>query len=162
MMATDYFNSVAAGFTTVEASNDCGDPLPLNAAMGRAVDRLRHMHNRGGDVYLVGNGGSAAIVAHVQNDFVKAAKIRARLCQDIALLTACSNDLDYAKSMSSPLSIWLKPSDMLIAVSSSGESPNIINAIGVAQTHHATVLTFTGFNPANTIRGTGDLNFYVP
>lgn len=156
MTATAYLSAVAACVLTPIAD------IPLDDAMNRAVNQLALARDRQATVHLVGNGGSASVVAHAQNDLVKACGIKAMVYQDVPLLTAFANDEGYDKCYSDALSIWLNPKDVLIAVSSSGASPNILNATRVATVIGATVITFSGFSHSNPLRARGDLNFYVP
>ena len=160
MTVTEYLGSVAACSLTVEASGPEGD-VPMDVGMARCLEALRYMRVVGGEVHLVGNGGSASIVGHAQADFVKAAKTRARVHQDIALQSAYANDCEYSVAWAKTLEMLMRQSDVLIAVSSSGESPNIIHAVSAARKKHALVITLSGFAPANRLRQLGDLNFYV-
>lgn len=130
----------------------------LDSAMRECVELIRTANR----VHLVGNGGSAAVVAHAQNDLVKAGGIRAHVYQDVPLLTALANDNGYGRNYSDPLAIMLDEGDALIAVSSSGKSPNMHAAALTAKAEGATVITFTGFEPKNPLRQVGHLNFYVP
>lgn len=134
----------------------------LDRAMDAFVNHLALARQRQAMVHLVGNGGSAAIVSHAQNDLVKACQVRAMVYQDVPLLTAFANDHGYHKGYSDALSIWLEDDDVLIAVSSSGASPNILNAARIAKSTGAFVITCTGFSPDNALRQIGHLNFYVP
>lgn len=153
MTATQYLADLGACLTTVIAA-----PYSLEDAMYTFGVHLRHVRM----VHLVGNGGSASVVAHAQNDLVKACGIRALVYQDVPLLTACANDGGYPNSYAQPLSVWLDERDLLVAVSSSGASPNILNAVDVAKRAGTTVVTCSGFKPDNPLRQLGDLNFYVP
>jgi len=161
MTVTEYLGSVAACSLTVEASTGLG-PLTLDGGMMAAVAMLDSMRKQQGEVHLVGNGGSAAIVAHAQNDFVKAAHTRARVHQDIPLQSALSNDCGYEVAWAKSLNMLMRTGDVLIAVSSAGESASIINAVAAARKKHAMVITLSGFEPTNRLRQLGDLNFYVP
>jgi D-sedoheptulose 7-phosphate isomerase len=147
----DYFAGLAECAAGVEAGE-----------LAKAVSWIQEVKRVGGTVHLVGNGGSAAIVAHAQNDFVKAAKVKAQVHQDIPLFTACANDCGWVQGAAMPLSLWIDDDDLLIAVSSSGESRNIHTAVEVARRAAASVITFTGFDAHNTLRKLGDLNFYAP
>jgi D-sedoheptulose 7-phosphate isomerase len=110
----------------------------------------------------MGNGGSAAIVSHVHNDLCKAVGVRAVVFDDTPLLTALANDEGYHEVFRRPLELWADRGDLLIAVSSSGESENIVSAAASAKQKGCTLLTFTGFKPTNRLRQIGDFNIYVP
>ncbi len=156
MTATGYLANLAACLATVEATDS------LDAAMYACDLYLQTVRKQNGVVHLVGNGGSAAIVAHAQNDFVKGCDIRALVYQDVPTLTAYSNDIAYENAYAEPLGLWLQPQDVVIVVSSSGESANILNAAVMAMGTAAAVITMSGFGPSNQLRQLGDLNFYVP
>jgi D-sedoheptulose 7-phosphate isomerase len=139
-----------------------GPIVSLDESIEWLCDALRQVRLSGGTVHLIGNGGSASVVAHVQNDLVKACGIRAMVHQDVPLLTAYANDRGYQHGYANALALWVGSRDVLIAVSSSGESQNIWNSAELANNAGATVVTFTGFLPKNTLREMGHLNFYVP
>ncbi len=158
MTATQYMSDLGACLGTCQATLD-GDPIRIDQAMDVWCQQVGETH---GVVHLVGNGGSASVVAHAQNDLVKACGIRALVYQDVPLLTAYANDHGYPKGYADALAIWLDARDVLIAVSSSGASPNILTAVQVAKKAGAIVITCTGFSPDNPLRQLGHLNFYVP
>lgn len=116
----------------------------------------------GNTMYFVGNGASAAMASHMAADFSKNCNCRAMAFNDIALMTAVSNDIHYEDCFAVPLARFANPGDMLITVSSSGNSPNVIKAIERARTIDVTVVTLSGMNPDNRSRTLGDLNFWVP
>jgi len=133
-------------------------PWTMPDAMGACVSWLKGAHV----VHLMGNGGSAAIVSHAQNDLVKVGKVRALVHQDIPLLTAYANDHGYDQALLRPLGVWLQPDDVVIAVSSSGMSPNLVQASKAALRIGARLITLSGFLPKNHLRQLGHVNFYVP
>lgn len=113
-------------------------------------------------LYIVGNGASAMISSHMAADASKNGQIRARALNDVALLTAVGNDLAYDEVFAVPLMRYADPGDVLLTISSSGNSPNIIRAIEQARTLGMKVITLSGMKPNNHSRSMGDLNFYVP
>lgn len=113
-------------------------------------------------VMIIGNGGSAAIASHLQNDLCKAVGIRAMVFTEPPLLTALSNDISYMAAYRELIHLWADKGDMLIAISSSGRSQNIVDAVNAAR--HAgcgSIITLSGFHPDNPLRGMGDLNCYI-
>merc|ERR1712224_743500 len=94
-------------------------------------------------IYFIGNGGSAAIASHMATDFSKNGKIPSLFINDPSLITCLSNDLGYEKVFSTPLQQIMKNQDILIAISSSGNSKNIINAVTEAQKKNAQIITFS-------------------
>lgn len=115
-----------------------------------------------GRLFFIGNGGSAAIASHMAIDFAKTTGIPSMCFSDGAALTCLANDLGYDQVFAHPMRQHAKPGDILIAISSSGKSPNILNAIAAARDKGATVITFSGMQMDNPMRHLGEMNFYVP
>jgi len=126
------------------------------------VDLLLQVQESKKKVILVGNGGSAAVVAHMQNDLMKGCEVRALVLTEASLFTALINDEGYEAAYQRQVELWGEPGDLLLAVSSSGESGNILHACAAAQRHGMSIVTFSAFNPMNTLRRLGDLNLYIP
>lgn len=115
-----------------------------------------------GKVLLVGNGGSAAIASHVHNDLSKALGVRALTFNDVPLLTALSNDIEYNAAFEKNAELWSETGDLVIAISSSGRSENILRAVIASRANGSHVVTLSGFSPRNPLRQLGDINVYVP
>jgi len=113
-------------------------------------------------VLLAGNGGSSAIVSHVQNDLCKATGVKAMVFTEQPLLTALANDEGYGSVFEWPINMWAESNDLFMTVSSSGQSENIVRGLKAAREKGCRVITMSGFDPNNTSRELGDLNFYVP
>ncbi len=113
-------------------------------------------------IYLIGNGASASMASHFAADLAKNAQLHTEVFSDLSLVTAIANDMGYEHVFSEPLSRRAKEGDMLVAISSSGRSPNVLAAVDVAQAHRLMVVTLSGMEPDNPLRAAGDLNFYVP
>lgn len=159
--ARTYLADLGRLFEVVEATTAAG-PVTVDAAVTPAVEMLLELGRTGRKAMLIGNGGSAAIVSHMQNDLFKMIKLRAMVFTEQPLLTALSNDDGYETVFRQPVERWAEAGDLLIAISSSGESNNILTAVAAARQRGCTVLTFSGFKPTNRLRQTGDINFYVP
>lgn len=130
-------------------------------ALDRAQQLLQETRRLGGIVYVIGNGGSAGIASHFCNDLMKSRLIPSQTLYDTNLLTCLANDIGYENVFSYSLQRLLKPHDLLVAISSSGKSPNILNAVYVARTRRTPVITFSGFAAANPLRTLGELNFWI-
>jgi len=113
-------------------------------------------------IYMVGNGASAMMASHMAADATKNGMIRCLAFNDPALMTAVSNDISYEECFALPLKRFAKPGDVLITISSSGNSPNIIKAIVTAKSIDMYVITLSGMKADNRSRKMGDLNLYVP
>lgn len=113
-------------------------------------------------VYFCGNGGSAGIAQHMTADFLKNGGIFTHNLYGQATLTCLSNDLSYEYVFSKQIELMAKEGELLVAISSSGESENIIKAIETIREIKGRVITLTGFKSDNRIRKMGDWNIYVP
>lgn len=112
--------------------------------------------------FLVGNGASASMASHISADLAKNAFVHTQVFSDLSLITAMANDISYDAVYSEPLRARGNPADMLVAISSSGRSPNIIRAAETARGLGMTVVTLTAMDEDNPLRSAGDLNAYVP
>ncbi len=113
------------------------------------------------NLFLIGNGASASMASHFATDIAKNGKIRARVFTDMSLITALSNDIDFTEVYAEPLKWYGESGDMLIAISSSGNSPNIVKAVQDANSIGITTITLSAMQETNAIRFLGDLNFYL-
>lgn len=113
-------------------------------------------------IFFIGNGGSAAIASHMTIDFMKNGGMHTISLLDSSIITCLGNDYSYANIYDKQIKMLADHEDLLVAISSSGNSENIINAIDVAKEIGARVVTFSGFKLDNRIRTKGDLNVYVP
>ena len=114
-----------------------------------------------GKVIIVGNGGSAAIASHVAIDLTKAANIRSINFNEASLLTCFSNDYGYENWVQQALDFYADKNDIIILVSSSGQSQNIINGAKKAVEMKLPLITLTGFSDDNPLNKLGDINFWV-
>jgi D-sedoheptulose 7-phosphate isomerase len=135
--------------------------LDHEEALQLASSLLSRTQEKQGTVYVIGNGGSAGIASHFCVDLLKNLEIRASTLVDSNVLTAIGNDCGYEHVFSLPLERLMQSKDLLVAISSSGKSPNIIRAVRAAQEKGATVLTLSGFLACNPLRQLGDLNFWL-
>ncbi len=122
---------------------------------------LLETNKKGNKVILSGNGASAAIAAHAALDLTKQAKVKSVAYHDPALITAYSNDYGYDKWLSKLLESHMDKGDLLILISVSGESPNIIEAAKYSRIVGNKVITFTGRDKNNSLKELGDMNFWV-
>ena len=113
-------------------------------------------------VYLIGNGASASMASHISADLAKNAHIHTEVFSDLSLITAIANDLSYEDVFGEPLRHRMVPGDMLVAISSSGQSPNVIHGVLEANKLGGFVVTLSAMAPGNSLRSGGILNFYVP
>ncbi|OGN64791.1 MAG: hypothetical protein A2888_00015 [Chlamydiae bacterium RIFCSPLOWO2_01_FULL_28_7] len=127
-----------------------------------AFSLFKHfIENTRGNVYVIGNGGSAGIASHFCNDLIKALKIASNTLVDSNVLTCLANDYGYENCFSEALKVNMKRDDLLVAISSSGNSKNIINAVNVAKNKKVNVISLSGFLQNNLLRSLGTLNFWL-
>jgi D-sedoheptulose 7-phosphate isomerase len=146
----------------IEAFDRAGGALACSEAMDRAVDLVRGQTAAGRKVIFVGNGGSAGIASHQAVDYWKNGRMRAVSFNDGALLTCVGNDFGYAHVFEKPIEMFADAGDVLIAISSSGQSENILRAAQAGTRTGCRVITLSGFGPDNPLRRLGDVNFYLP
>src|ERR1700759_2335746 len=112
---------------------------------------------RGGRVIFIGNGGSAGIASHLTNDPSKNASVPALCFNDASLITCLANDYGFDTWMLHALRLNARAEDCLVAISSSGRSKNILNAVTMARTLGLGVITLSGMDADNPLRALGDI-----
>lgn len=130
-------------------------------ALCNAIELLKMTKQKGIKIFLIGNGGSSAIAEHMAIDLIKNAGLRALTISGSPMLTTFSNDYGYERVFQKGIQMLADDGDMLIAISSSGASENILNACAEARKKNMTIITFSGFQLDNPLRRLGDLNLYV-
>jgi D-sedoheptulose 7-phosphate isomerase len=142
--------AIAAGY--VAALEVLLDRVDLDA-VERVVERLRRVRDSGGTVFIAGNGGSAATASHWANDLGKATKRSGRipmrvmcLSDNVSWLTALANDEGYERAYAGQLENFAGPDDVLIVISASGNSANLVAAVEVARECSCTTVGFVGFD----------------
>lgn len=140
----------------------------VEGGMDSALERMREAFDdataKGKKVVFIGNGGSNAIASHMAGDISKNGGVRAIAFNDAPTLTMLGNDLGYEHIFSRQLEFYAFDGDVLVAISSSGGSTNILNAAKTAKEKEMRVFTFTGMvkTAENKLRMMGELNFVVP
>ncbi len=131
-------------------------------AMQKLVDLFSEIKESGKQVFFIGNGGSAAIASHMTADFMKNGGMKTYSLYDNSVTTCMGNDYGYEFIFSRPLEFLANQGDLLVAISSSGNSPNIVNAVLVAKKKGLKIVTLSGFQKNNQISHMGTYNVYVP
>ena len=147
---------------TIEVTDGTGKHLGFKDGIELSVDILIQLQAGDQRIYIVGNGGSAAIASHAAIDFWKNGGIPTWTFNDSSLLTCISNDIGYADVFSTPLEMFASKGDLIICISSSGNSENIVKACQAAKKKQCQLITLSGFSPHNNIRTLGNINFFVP
>lgn len=147
---------------SLEVSCDSKDISACDNAFDYWKQMTVELREKGHIIYMVGNGASASMASHFSADLAKNAHVHTQVFTDLALITAVANDLSYDQIFVEPLRRRLTPNDMLVAISSSGNSPNVVNACRFASEVGASVVTVTAMGAENKMRQIGDLNFWIP
>ena len=127
----------------------------------KVVDLIVEAFNNGNKLLFCGNGGSAAMASHVTMDFTKAAGIRAVNFNEADLLTCFANDYGYENWVAKALEFYADEGDLAILISSSGQSPNMLNGAKQAKEMKLPLVTLSGFRADNPLRTMGDVNLWV-
>ena len=135
--------------------NDVSDSM---IAMKKLLLQTR---DKGKKVLIAGNGGSAAMASHVSVDLTKQSGIRTVNFNEADLITCFANDFGYENWVAKAIEFYGDKGDIAILISSSGKSPNMINAAIQAKSMNIPVITLTGFEQNNPLRKFGGLNLWV-
>jgi D-sedoheptulose 7-phosphate isomerase len=157
-----YFARLREIGSQTEATNRDGQYVDIDDAISSAVDMALQVKSCGGRIMFVGNGGSAGIASHMSTDWLKNGGFSALCFNDPAQLTCLGNDLGYERVFALPIEQHGREGDLLVAISSSGKSPNILAAVTAARKIKAGVITLSGFRSDNPLRKLGDINFWLP
>ena len=122
---------------------------------------MRHTQAGGRKVVFAGNGGSAAMASHCAVDFTKNAGIRGVNFNEPDLITCFANDCGYERWLEKALELYADPGDLVVLISSSGKSPNMVRAAEHCRARGLATATFTGFAADNPLRAFGRVNFWV-
>jgi D-sedoheptulose 7-phosphate isomerase len=158
----EYFRHLAKVGIGAEASDSGGRAIAINDAVDRVVKLALNVKQRGSQVMFVGNGGSAGIASHMATDWLKNGGFNAIAFNDASMLTCLANDLGYDQVFAVPVQRYSREGDLLFAISSSGKSASILNAVTAARSTRSKVVTLSGFDPDNPLRKLGDFNFWIP
>jgi len=113
-------------------------------------------------IMIFGNGGSAAIASHVSVDLTKNANVRCVNYNEADLITCFSNDYGYERWIEKAVDFYADANDVLILISSSGKSQNMLNACKAAKNKKISkIITFTGHDKDNPLSKKGDINFWI-
>lgn len=132
-----------------------------NNLLVETAEILKEVKVSGKKIIVVGNGGSAAMASHVAVDLTKAAGCRAVTFNEADLLTCFANDYGYENWVERALKFYADKGDVVILISSSGTSKNIVNGANWAKQNGLKVITLSGFNSENPLRKIGDINLWV-
>lgn len=137
------------------------------AAVASFIEILLCARERGSNIFFIGNGGSAATASHFANDIAIGSKswqkpFRAlSLTDNVAVLTAIANDDGYEEIFVQQLRVHMVPGDVVVAISASGNSPNVVRAIEYAKVNGGTTVAVTGFD-GGKLKTSSNVHVHVP
>ncbi|NOX75098.1 MAG: SIS domain-containing protein [Gammaproteobacteria bacterium] len=165
MLTRTSLGANASEFSSIVSDGKFSGANAQSIAHDRGIETLTRLltdtRAHAGSVYIIGNGGSAAVASHAVTDFFNVGGLRAMTLHDSSTLTCFSNDYGYEYAFSRRVERLMTKHDVLIAISSSGQSANIRNACEAARKRAATVVTLSGFKADNPLRGMGDINYWL-
>lgn len=145
-----FYNEIATRLTDA-------DPSILDTVCTLFIDAQENKRK----VIVCGNGGSAMIAGHVSVDLTKAAGIRSTCFNESDLITCFANDYGYENWLAKAVEAYGDAGDVAVLISSSGKSPNVVNAATVAKERGLKVVTLSGFEATNPLAKLGDQNLWV-
>lgn len=157
-----HIKDIGSILRALSVQNSDGHDMDIEDAFTSLVKMTLKLRKNEGTIFLIGNGASASIASHVAADLAKNAHVRTEVFSDLSLITAIANDIGFDEVFSEPLRRRIKRGDMLIAISSSGQSVNILRASEEAKHLGGYVVTLSAIKKGNPLRGKGHLNMYVP
>lgn len=160
----DRLAPVRSYFSTMKSTLDRMDEKPI----ADAISILHEARLQGRHVFVMGNGGSAATATHMVCDLAKNSRQRERphfkvigLADNMAIFSAYANDEGYENVFAQQLDNLIQAGDVVVAISTSGNSPNILRAVDLAVERGATVIGMTGFS-SGALGGKVHVNMHVP
>jgi D-sedoheptulose 7-phosphate isomerase len=147
--------------TNATVTDQQGNDIGLDGGFKFYIDAALETRARNSKIMFVGNGGSAGICSHLAIDHSKNGQLPSMAFSDASAITCLSNDYGYDHVFAKQIEYHGRQNDFLIAISSSGKSVNILNAVAAARKLGIKVVTFTGFERNNPLNKLGDVNFFV-
>jgi len=142
--------------TIYELLNNVDDKL-----ISESASLIKKSIKNSGRIYIVGNGGSSSIASHVSVDFAKVAKVPSSTFNNANLITCFANDYKYENWVVEALKAYTNRKDLIILISSSGTSKNIVNAAKFCKKNKIKLITFSGFSKKNPLSKLGNVNFHI-
>lgn len=157
-----YFSEFKNTLSKIQVADGNNKAIDLMNGLEAAINLIISQTSKGNKIIFIGNGGSASIASHQAIDFFKNGGMRAICFNDSSLLTCLSNDFGYQYIFEKPIEMFADNGDVLVAISSSGKSENIVRGVDAGRKTGCHIITMSGFKPNNLLRSKGKLNFYVP
>ena len=159
--AEEYYRNISSLIGSIRVTNNEGDEIEFSHGIEMVGKLIISRVDSGRKIMFIGNGASASISSHMAADFLRNGGMQALAFNDSALLTCISNDYGYEHVFEKPIEIFSQKEDIIFAISSSGESENIVRGVNAARLKECSVITLSGFKDDNRLCTMGDINFYV-
>ena len=127
----------------------------------KSVELIQECKKNKGKTYIIGNGGSSSIASHVSVDFAKVANVPSNTFNNANLITCFANDYGHKNWIKEAIKAYTQKNDILILISSSGNSKNIINAAKYCNENNIPLITFSGFDKENNLAKLGNINIHI-
>ncbi len=161
-IAENYYSNLFDFANSIKVTSRNGKKLTFPNGIEESVNIMMSQVASGQKIIFIGNGGSAAISSHMAIDFWKNGGMRAVSFNDGPLLTCIGNDYGYRHVFEKPIEMFAEQGDVLVAISSSGKSENILLGVRAAKLKGCRIITLSGFDENNPLSSSGEINFYVP
>jgi D-sedoheptulose 7-phosphate isomerase len=161
MRWSDKVGTLADVLGRVQVTDRAAQPIEPDRGYAIWLGEAGRVRDQGRYAYFIGNGASASMASHFAADVAKNGRIFTQVFTDPSLVTAHGNDLGYEHVFGEPLRHRAHAGDLLVAISSSGKSPNILNGAAAAREKGVFIVTLSAMDPVNPLRRAGDLNFWV-
>ena len=138
-----------------------GETIEPDKAFAEWLEYTKGLRNECNYLFLIGNGASSSMASHFATDITKNGGIKTHVFTDSSLLTAVGNDYCFEELYVKPLQWYAKSGDILVAISSSGNSANIVQGCEYARSIGMKIVTLSAMNSDNRLRSSGNLNFYI-
>ena len=157
MVSKDFLTTYLNEFSNLVKPNE-----EIIQKLEKVADLLRSVHRDGNKTLIFGNGGSAAIASHFSVDLTKNAGLRSINFNEADLITCFANDYGFEHWIEKTVDFYGDDGDLLIVISSSGTSENMLNGVKAARkSNFKAVVTLSGFAPDNPLCKLGDINLWV-
>ena len=160
-LAEEYYKNISSLISSIRVTNKDGDEIEFSHGIEVVSKLIISQVESDRKIMFIGNGASASISSHMAADFLRNGGMQALAFNDSALLTCISNDYGYEHVFEKPIEIFSQKEDIIFAISSSGESENIVRGVNAARLKECSVITLSGFKDNNRLCTMGDINFYV-
>jgi D-sedoheptulose 7-phosphate isomerase len=158
----DFVADISGLLARTETHTHGGVRVDVEQAFAHWTAWAMNTRARRGSVYFAGNGASASMACHFSADLAKNGRVRTQVFTDPSLMTAVGNDVCYEAVFAEPLAWFGTEADLLVTISSSGNSPNIVKVLETARQKGMRSVALSAMKPDNLSRTLADLSFYLP